>query len=282
MIELTLLKIILIIIFGTFIGIIGSSMGIGGGAFIVPFFVLVFNIPIKYAIAVSLVSIIATSSAVASVNVEKGLTNVRLGVFFEMSMAIGSILSTFIMMKSNPSILQLMFSFMLFPVAITMFMKAKKLKKDDHMTSDFNLDDKDKNVSLFFDPSVGKNIAYQPKKLKIAFIFSFFGGVMSGLFGLGGGIIQVPVMNILCGVPIKAATATSNFMIGLSASASALILFKNGYVLGDIATFLVIGVVIGSIIGMKFLYKAKSSTIQLLFSFLLMVLSIKMMWSVFK
>jgi len=282
MIELTLLKIILIIIFGTFIGIIGSSMGIGGGAFIVPFFVLVFNIPIKYAIAVSLVSIIATSSAVASVNVEKGLTNVRLGVFFEMSMAIGSILSTFIMMKSNPSILQLMFSFMLFPVAITMFMKAKKLKKDDHMTSDFNLDDKDKNVSLFFDPSVGKNIAYQPKKLKIAFIFSFFGGVMSGLFGLGGGIIQVPVMNILCGVPIKAATATSNFMIGLSASASALILFKNGYVLGDIATFLVIGVVIGSIIGMKFLYKAKGSTIQLLFSFLLMVLSIKMMWSVFK
>jgi len=282
MVELTILNIVLIIVFGIFIGILGSSMGVGGGAFIVPFFVLVFSIPIKYAIAVSLVSIIATSSAVASVNVERGLTNVRLGIFLEMSMAIGSIVSTFVMMKTNSSIIQLLFSFMLLPVALTMFLKAKKTKKTEHKEISLNLNKDNKNLSTFFDPSLGRNVVYAPKKLKTAFFFSFFGGVMSGLFGLGGGIVQVPVMNILCGVPIKAATATSNFMIGLSASASAIILFKNGYILGDIATFLIVGVVIGSIIGMKFLYKAKGSTIQLFFSFLLMFLSLKMIWSVFK
>jgi uncharacterized membrane protein YfcA len=282
MVELTIFNIVLIIVFGIFIGILGSSMGVGGGAFIVPFFVLVFNIPIKYAIAVSLVSIIATSSAVASVNVERGLTNVRLGIFLEMSMAIGSIVSTFVMMKTNSSIIQLLFSFMLLPVALTMFLKAKKTKKTEHKEISLNLNKDNKNLSTFFDPSLGRNVVYASKKLKTAFFFSFFGGVMSGLFGLGGGIVQVPVMNILCGVPIKAATATSNFMIGLSASASAIILFKNGYILGDIATFLIVGVVIGSIIGMKFLYKAKGSTIQLFFSFLLMFLSLKMIWSVFK
>jgi uncharacterized membrane protein YfcA len=281
MLELTIYHIFLIIIFGVFIGIIGSSMGIGGGAFIVPFFVLIFNIPIKYAIAVSLISIIATSSAVASVNVEKGLTNVRLGIFLEMSMAIGSIVSTFVMMKANSSILQLLFSFMLLPVALTMFLKAKKSKKTQHKESITSNND-DKNISTFFDPSLGRNVSYVPKKLKAAFFFSFFGGVMSGLFGLGGGIVQVPVMNILCGVPIKAATATSNFMIGLSACASAIILYKNNYVIGDLASFLVVGVVIGSMIGMKILYRAKGSTITMFFSFLLMFLSLKMMWDIFK
>jgi len=281
MLELTISHIFLIIIFGVFIGIIGSSMGIGGGAFIVPFFVLVFNIPIKYAIAVSLISIIATSSAVASVNVEKGLTNVRLGIFLEMSMAIGSIVSTFIMMKANSSILQLLFSFMLLPVALTMFLKAKKSKKTEHKEGITSNND-DKNLSTFFDPSLGRNVSYVPKKLKVAFFFSFFAGVMSGLFGLGGGIVQVPVMNILCGVPIKAATATSNFMIGLSACASAIILYKNNYVIGDLASFLVVGVVIGSMIGMKILYRAKGSTITIFFSFLLMCLSLKMMWDIFK
>jgi uncharacterized membrane protein YfcA len=281
MLELTISHIFLIIIFGVFIGIISSSMGIGGGAFIVPFFVLVFNIPIKYAIAVSLISIIATSSAVASVNVEKGLTNVRLGIFLEMSMAIGSIVSTFIMMKANSSIIQLLFSFMLLPVALTMFLKAKKSKKTEHKEG-ITLNNDVKNLSTFFDPSLGRNVSYVPKKLKVAFFFSFFGGVMSGLFGLGGGIVQVPVMNILCGVPIKAATATSNFMIGLSACASAIILYKNNYVIGDLALFLVVGVVIGSMIGMKILYRAKGSTITMFFSFLLMFLSLKMMLDIFK
>jgi len=282
MLEFTLFHIILIIIFGIFIGIIGSSMGIGGGAFIVPFLVLVFGVPIKNAIAISLVSIIATSSAVASVNVERGLTNVRLGIFLEMSMAIGSIVSTFLMMKSNSSIIQLLFSFMLLPVALTMFFKAKKSKKTEYKDLFLNEEKEAKNVFSFFDPSLGRNVSYKPEKLKMAFFFSFFGGVMSGLFGLGGGIIQVPVMNILCKVPIKAATATSNFMIGLSACASVIILYKNGYVLGKLATFLVIGVVIGSMIGMKILYKAKASSIQMFFSFLLMFLSFKMMLDILK
>lgn len=283
MTELSFIHIIFLILFGVFVGILGSVMGVGGGVFIVPFLTLVFHIPIKYAIAVSLVSIIATSSSVASVNVEKGLANVRLGTILEIPMAAGSIISTLIMMKMNSSILQLLFGFMILPVAGSMYLKSQKEKKKKKILGQNQEDNKNDPKSVrYFDHSEGREIAYSVKKIKTAFAFSFLGGAMSGLFGLGGGIVQVPVMNIICKVPMKAATATSNFMIGLSACASVIILFKEGYVLNELAVFMVIGVVIGGILGMKFLNKTKNHTLQAIFSFLLMIVSFKMIWSVFK
>lgn len=282
MIELSFIQIIFLILFGVFVGVLGSVMGVGGGVFIVPFLTLVFHIPIKYAIAVSLVSIIATSSSVASVNVEKGLANVRLGTILEIPMAIGSIASTLIMIKMNSSVLQLLFGFMILPVAASMYIKSQKEKKKS--VSEPKLEEhKDESKSIkYFDHSEGREISYSVKKIKTAFAFSFLGGTMSGLFGLGGGIVQVPVMNMICSVPMKAATATSNFMIGLSACASVLILFKEGYVLNEIAVFMVIGVVIGGVLGMKFLNKTKNHVLQAIFSFLLMIISLKMIWSVLK
>lgn len=282
MIELSLIHIIFLIFFGVFVGLIGSVMGIGGGVFIVPFLTLVFNIPIKYAIAVSLVSIIATSSAVASVNVEKGLANVRLGTFLEIPMALGSVVSTFIMMKTNSSVLQLLFGFMILPVAMSMYLKSRKEKRKKITEKKKEETSDDVKSVKYFDHSEGREISYSVKKTKTAFIFSFIGGAMSGLFGLGGGIVQVPVMNMICSVPMKAATATSNFMIGLSACASVLILFKNGYVINEIAVFMVIGVVIGGFTGMKFLSKTKNYVLQTIFSFLLMIVSFKMIWSVLR
>lgn len=278
--ELTLTKIIMLIIFGGFIGLLGSVMGIGGGVFIVPFLTLVFNIPIKYAIAVSLVSIIATSTSVASVNVEKELSNIRLATFLEIPMATGSILATFVMLKINPILLQILFGFVLFPVALTMYFKAikeKKSKKIDKYIS------QGENLSMrYYDHSRGEFVYYSVKRKSLAFFLSFIGGAMSGLFGLGGGIVQVPVMNIVCGIPMKVAAATSNFMIGLSASASVLILFKNGYVIGELSVFMIVGVIIGGFIGMRFLSSTKNYVLQMLYSFLLAIIGMKMIWSVIK
>lgn len=273
MIELSFLQISFLIIFGIFIGIISSAMGIGGGAFTVPFLVFVFNMPIKNAIAISLISIIATSSSVASINIEKGFSNVRIGVLLEMAMAVGSIISTLIMMRINPSILELFFSFMLLPVAISMFINAKRKSKKENK----NIEISGSHINLYYDPQSQSYERYIVRKKTLASILSFFSGVMSGLFGLGGGIISVPIMTIICGIPIKVATATSNFMIGLSACASALILFINGYVITNVAVFIVIGVLLGGFMGMKLLYKAKSSTLQIAFSILIMILSIRFM-----
>ncbi len=279
MIELNLFHIFILISFGIFIGILGSVMGVGGGVFIVPFLTFVFNIPIKNAIAISLLSIIATSSSVASVNIEKGLANIRLGTFFELPMAMGSIISTFVMLRIESSMLQLLFGFMILPVALSMYYKGRKEKKK-RLNGDIIFPESGR--FKYYDPSVRKEIYYDIKREKITFILSFFGGCMSGLFGLGGGIVQVPVMNMISKIPMKVATSTSNFMIGLSACASVLILYKNGYIINDIAVFLVVGVVIGGLIGVKFLAKAKNYLLQIIFSFLLMIVSFKMIWDVFK
>jgi len=271
---ITLSSIIILIFFGFFVGVIGSVMGVGGGVFIVPLLVLSFHLPMQNAIAISLISIIATSSAVASVNVEKGLANVRLGIYLEMAMAIGSIFGALLTSILPGKLLQFLFSIFLFPVAISMYLKAKKVKKEENIQHTI-----EKNIfgGSFFDPNKNSHMTYSAKRIPLATFFSFFAGGLSGLLGLGGGIVQVPVMNLICGVPIKAAAATSNFMIGVSAAASSIIFFKKGYIVPLLTVPLVFGVLIGSFIGINTLYRAKSEKIQMFFSILIMIVGIRML-----
>lgn len=263
-----------LIFFGAMVGILGSVMGVGGGVFIVPLLVLVFNLPIQNAIAVSLISIIATSSSVASVNVEKGLANVRLGIMLETTMAAGSIVGALLMSALPARTVSLFFSIFLFPVAISMYLKSTRPAREETIL----FSGKETMGGSFFDPAAGKNISYKAQKTSLAMVFSFFAGALSGLLGLGGGIIQVPVMNILCSVPIKAAAATSNFMIGVSAAASALIFYKKGYVIPEITVYVCAGTLLGSILGMKMLYRSKSEKIQALFSILIFIVGVRMLF----
>ena len=110
-----------------------------------------------------------------------------------------------------------------------------------------------------------------------ASFISFFAGGLSGLLGLGGGIIQVPMMNLLCGVPIKAAAATSNFLIGVSAAASLFVYLKKGYLMPELAAVIIIGVLLGSFAGIYILYKARSEKIQIAFSALVFIVAVKML-----
>jgi len=271
---ITLPAIIILVLFGFFIGILGSVMGVGGGVFIVPLLVLSFHLPMQNAIAISLIAIIATSSAVASVNVEKGLANIRLGIYLETAMAIGSIVGALITNILPGKLLQFLFSIFLFPIALSMYLKAMKGKKEENIQQTM-----EKNIfgGSFFDAHKNSHTIYSAKKVPLATFFSFFAGGLSGLLGLGGGIIQVPVMNLLCGVPIKAAAATSNFMIGVSAAASSIIFLKKGYILPLLTVPLVVGVLAGSFAGIHFLYRAKSEKIQMFFSILVMIVGIRML-----
>ena len=279
MFQLSLVNFPLLVIFGFFIGILGSVMGVGGGIFLVPMLVLVIKIPIHQAIAVSLVAIIATSSAVASVNIERGLANMRLGVTLEVTTAIGSIAGALVSGVLAPDRVRFLFAVTLFPVAAGMFMKARRaLKHGHHAASPVPAEALSRVFdSEFFDPSINSRTSYRVRNILPASFISFFAGGLSGLLGLGGGIIQVPVMNLMCGVPIKAAAATSNFLIGVSAAASAFIYFRKGYLLPDLAAAVVIGVLFGSFAGIYLLYKARSEKIQMAFSGLILIVAVKML-----
>lgn len=274
--ELTALNFSALTAFGVFIGLLGSALGVGGGIFMVPFLVLALKVPIHQAVAASLAAIVATSSAVAAVNVERGLANIRLGITLEVTTAVGSIAGALIASRLPAHAVQLMFALMLFPVSALMFLKGTGfygLKAAaagaDGKASVFD--------SAFYDPAAGAHTPYAVKNMAPASFVSFFAGSLSGLLGIGGGIVQVPLMNLMCGVPMKAAAATSNFIIGVSAAASAYVYFRKGMIPLEITAVIVVGVLIGSFLGIYALYRARAEKLQIIFSALTLLVGVKML-----
>ncbi|KAF0127074.1 MAG: hypothetical protein FD189_583 [Elusimicrobia bacterium] len=265
--------------FGVFVGVLGSALGIGGGVFTVPLLTLAFGLPIHQAIGASLVAIAAASSAVASVNVERGLTNLRLGIVFETTMALGSLFSALIASRLPAGVLQTAFALALLPISFSMFFRGRAaLRAAPGDTMRHGVPSHPSSFdSEFFDHSMNGRRSYSVKNVLPASFLSFFGGGLSGLLGLGGGVVQVPVMTMLCGVPMKAAAATSNFMIGVSAAASAFVYYRKGHIPADICGVIVAGVLIGSFAGMSLLYKARSERLQMVFSAALLIIAVKML-----
>lgn len=276
MFEFTALNFTGLLAFGVFIGLLGSVLGIGGGIFMVPLLVLGLKVPMHQAVAASLVAIVATSSAVAAVNVERGLANIRLGITLEVTTALGSIAGALLAGRLPGGILQLLFAIILFPVSAMMFMKGRGLLtkhgRVPHAGAKPTAFD-----SGFFDPAVQAHTPYAVRNMAPASAVSFFAGSLSGLLGIGGGIVQVPLMNLMCGVPMKAAAATSNFIIGVSAAASAYVYFRKGIIPLELTAVIVVGVLIGSFLGIYALYRARSEKLQIIFSALTLLVGIKML-----
>lgn len=263
--------------FGVLIGLLGAALGIGGGVFMVPFLVLALDVPIHQAVAASLVAVTASSSAAAAVNVERGLANVRLGITLEVTTALGSIAGALLASRLPPGAMRLMFALMLFPVSAMMFLKSRRgpaiipIPREAGPCAATPFD------SAFFDPALSAHTHYRVRNIAPASFFSFFIGSLSGLLGIGGGVVQVPLMNLLCGVPMKAAAATSNFIIGVAAAASALVYFRRGLVPLELTGIIVAGVLLGSFLGMHALYRAKAEKLQLAFSALILLVAVKML-----
>ncbi|MDD4003888.1 MAG: sulfite exporter TauE/SafE family protein [Elusimicrobiaceae bacterium] len=269
---MTLTALSLLAALGAAVGLLGSVFGLGGGIFIVPVLVLYFKLPIHSAIAASLVTIIATSSAVASVNVERGLANMRLGLSLEVSTAAGAVAGAFTAGALSPKILQFCFSLLLFFAAAAMFRKgiakpAPESSGEPPPGGDYE----------YTDPATGRVCRYAVKNLPAASAVSVFAGAVSGLLGVGGGIIKVPLMHLVCGIPIKAAAATSNFMLGVTAATSAVVYFRKGLVPLELTAVLVLGVLAGSAAGMRILAKTSSNRLQLVFSLIAFLMAAKIL-----
>ncbi len=257
-------------------GLLGAVFGIGGGVFLIPILVLFCGFSMLNAVATGLVTVIATSSAVAAVNLERGLANIRLGMVLELATVLGAVLSAFAAGKLPQNLLVGLFGALLGAVSIMMWKgQGGETAKDRAPAKPGLLD------GAYFDPAAGRNVVYQVRRLGTGLAVSFGAGAVSGLLGVGGGVFKVPAMHLFCGLPMKAAAATSNFMIGVTAAASAFLYFNRGAVLPEPTALIVLGVLGGSMAGTWLNLRLKDAGIRRGFSVLLLLLSIRMLVKAF-
>lgn len=224
----------LLVVIGFFAGLLGALTGIGGGVLLTPILALHFGIPIREAIGTSLVAVITTSAASSSVHLQRHTTDIRLGMTLELATSLGAAVMAYLVGYFNRNVLEGLFAAFLLYSSITILSKGGKLSGED--------------VPL---PQNGQIPPYEPQRYPLGLSASLVAGVLSGLLGIGGGPIKVPVMFIFMNVPLMVATATSNFMIGVTAAASAIVYYRRGDIMPDIAAPLAVGVFLGSLLGAR-------------------------------
>jgi uncharacterized membrane protein YfcA len=267
---MTVESFLLLVAGGGIAGTIGALLGLGGGVFLVPFLSLVFDLPMHQAVATSILAVIATSSAGAAMNVERRVVNLRLGMVLEISTVIGAILGGITANMLSGQTLSRVFASLLIIVAFLMIWRIRHLRLGHTPPEDGLF------PATFKDESTGETIAYASKRVPLVSLIALVAGNISGLLGVGGGIFKVPAMNILAGVPIKAATATSNFMIGVTAAASAFIYFSHGHINPFIACPAVLGVLAGSFLGVNINRRIKGGALTWIFAIVLLAISVRM------
>jgi uncharacterized membrane protein YfcA len=226
-------------------GILGSMLGLGGGVFIVPVLSAFFGIPLKTAIAASAVSVVVNSIGGTSVYLRHQMTNVRLALFMELTTTIGAILGGFIVVYLAPNPLRVVFGVALMAMAIALFLRQKQAAPVATGPDRLRL------RQIFHDPAAGTDVDYIPQKLGIGVSASSAAGVISGMLGIGGGAVKVPIMNAVMRVPVKAAAATSVFMVGITISASAFIYYVHSIIDLSVTIPAMLGVLIGSQAGAR-------------------------------
>jgi uncharacterized membrane protein YfcA len=274
MLVVTPVEVLSIFLMSILAGLIGAVFGLGGGILIIPFLTLVEGVPVPYAIGASIVSVVATSSASAATYVQDRLTNLRLGMFLEVGTVLGAITGAFVAGFLAPSILFVLFGLMLI-YASAIMIGGRRIDFPSGVVPDKTAQ-KLRLGSEYFDPATGVTSQYGVTNTLRTLGVSGIAGIVSGLLGVGGGIISVPTMNLLSKVPVKVASATSNFMIGVTAAASSTVYFVRGDVQPLLVAPLMIGVVIGAALGTRLLRRTPPLKVKLLFAILLATISVLM------
>ena len=247
-------------------------LGIGGGVLIIPLLTGIFGIPIKTAIGASIISVIATSTAAGAVYVGSGLTHSRLAMVLEIATTMGALAGGFTGVLLAPSLLYGIFGFVLIYVAFSM----RRIPREEHRASKTGI-----LKTSYVDPLSGKLVEYGVDKLPVGMGASFFAGSISGLLGIGGGIIKVPIISLVMRVPLRAAIATSNFMIGITAATSAVIYYQHGFIDPSIAIPTALGVLVGAQAGVRIGGKVRSYRLKQIFQLLLFLFAIQMFYKAF-
>jgi uncharacterized membrane protein YfcA len=265
---------IILLLGSYFAGLLGSLTGLGGGFIIIPLLTLFLHVDIHYAIGASLVSVIATSSGSAAAYVKEGLTNIRIGMFLEIATTAGAFTGAILAIYIPVHYIAILFGLILiFSAIMSLREKTEQLVHQETFLS--------KKLKLGGSyPSNGELVQYSVTNIAGGFFMMIFAGLISGLLGIGSGALKVIAMDGVMRIPFKVSTTTSNFMIGVTAAASAVVYLQRGYIHPGIAMPVVIGVLIGAVSGSKILVHTSSSGwLRWLFAIVITLIAIQMIYN---
>jgi uncharacterized membrane protein YfcA len=272
---LNILEFSLLVWFGSFTaGFVGSLTGLGGGVVIVPLLTSAFGVDIRYAVGASLVSVIATSCAAASTYIKQGYTNLRLGMFLEVATTIGALIgaliASFISVKALTVVLAIV---LIYSAYLSQQPKIEHsgTEPSDPIASYFQL-----NSNY---PTPDGLMTYQVHAVPVGFSIMVIAGVLSGLLGIGSGAFKVLAMDQAMRLPFKVSTTTSNFMIGVTAAASAGVYLARGYIDPGLSMPVMLGVLPGAFLGAKVLVGANTQVLRIVFSLVLVAMALKMVYN---
>lgn len=257
-------------------GLLGSLTGLGGGVVLVPLLTIFFHVDIRYAIGASLVSVIATSSGAAAAYVREGFSNIRIGMFLEIATTAGALLGAFLATRIPTSALAVIFGFMLlYSAYLSRKPRPAALRNlpQDPLATRLGM-----NGSF---PEAGGQRSYNVQHVPAGFSLMFGAGALSGLLGIGSGAVKVLAMDQAMRIPFKVSTTTSNFMIGVTAAASAGVYLGRGYVDPGLSMPVMLGVLAGSLFGSRILVKAETKSLRLVFSLVILILGLQMLYQGF-
>lgn len=271
---MTILTFTLILIAGAYLaGLVGSLTGLGGGVVVIPLLTLVFHVDIRYAIGAALLASIANSSGAASAYVKEGITNIRLGMFLEIATTIGAVCGAVIAVYTPSNTIAILFgAILLFSAAMTLRKKNQEALATGSKTA----------VRLKLNstyPTKSGEVSYQLKNVWGGFSVMSLAGVLSGLLGIGSGALKVLAMDSTMHIPFKVSTTTSNFMIGVTAAASAVVYWQRGYMDSGIAFPVVLGVLGGAFTGSKLLTRLDPKVLKYIFCCAIVFVAVEMIYN---
>jgi uncharacterized membrane protein YfcA len=254
-------------------GFVGSLTGLGGGVIITPLLTLALGVDIRYAIGASLVSVIATSSGAAAAYVREGFSNIRIGMFLEIATTLGAVAGAVWASKISTNAISIIFGMMLLYSAYVSSRPRSERRGDGQPNP---LATKLKMNGSFPTPDGPKS--YCTQGVPSGFSLMFGAGVLSGLLGIGSGAVKVIAMDQVMHLPFKVSTTTSNFMIGVTAAASAGVYFNRGYIDPGLAMPVMLGVVGGSLLGTRVLARAQTRWLRVVFGLVIVVMAVEMIY----
>lgn len=254
-------------------GLLGALTGLGGGVVLVPLLTLGFHVDIRYAIGVSLISVIATSSGSAAAYVREGYSSVRIGMFLEVATTVGAIVGAYLATVVHTQLLAIIFGVVLIYSAFLSWQQARspspELKKGSPWSSKLGM-------SGDYPGPDGTRHTYEVENIPGGFGMMFVAGTLSGLLGIGSGAVKVLAMDRIMKIPFKVSTTTSNFMIGVTAAASAGIYLHRGLIAPGLAFPVMLGVLTGSLIGARYLVRAHVAVLRVVFTIVVLALGVEM------
>lgn len=267
-----------VVLFGASVlaGALGALLGLGGGVIIVPVLTLMAGLNIHYAIGASIVSVIATSSGAAATYVRDRITNLRLGMFLETATTTGAVTGALVAGWLPGRALSVVFGLVLMYAAWTMV----RSRQEDVPTGVVGspLATRLRLHGTYFDPSLRRQVDYQITGVPEGFGMMWLAGLISGLLGIGSGVFKVIAMDIMMRAPLKVSTTTSNFMIGVTAAASAGIYFLRGDIHPFIAAPVALGILLGTVGGTRLLLNLRGVAIRRVFLVVLVIVALQMIW----